>query len=68
MVRTMIRNTMAPATTPIITLTCELFLWVVDSGAVVAPEDTGMGIFEDEDMEIVLVWVVLRRHDVSFPS
>jgi len=66
MVRTMIRNTMAPATTPMITLTCELFLWVVDSGAVVAPED--IDIFEDEDMEIVLVWVVLRRHDVSFPS
>jgi len=55
MARTMIRNTMAPATTPIITLTCELFLWVVDSGTVVAPEDTGTGIFEDEDMEIVLV-------------
>ena len=66
--RTMIRNATAPATTPIIMLTCELFLRVVDSGVVVAPEDIGMGRFKDEDMEIVLVRVVLRRHDVSVPS
>jgi len=68
MVRTMIKNTTTPATTPIITLPCELFLLVVDSGAVVAPEDIGMGRFEDEDMEIALVGVVLRRHDVSVPG